>query len=908
MNKLFAATLLAIALPSAAMAAEPSGIFPVPQSETIGATAFATEGAAYRINKADGFNDAAVNALQRQLNIADNGSVEIALTMDETIAGHPQAYTIKVEGNKVEITGRDYLGCYYGVQSFLQLAAQDTMPAIEVTDWPDMPTRGVIEGYYGNPWSQEDMIDMCSFFDFNKMNTFIYGPKNDPYHHGGQVFTPYPDEQAANLKALVDEANAHCVDIVWAMHPGNSNDGENLQKAKDKLEAMYALGFRRFAVFFDDISANSVQKQADFLNYLNREVVKAHDDVKGLIMCPSEYCISFAGGWNTQSTYLEDLGKALDPDIDIMWTGSVVVDMQLEPSVDWFVGKTGRQPFIWHNYPCSDYGSRPLLLCPYEPATTTLHNKINGFTANPMEYYEASKVGLCGMADFAWNAEAYDPWQSWEKAVAYTMPEAVDAFRTYCLSNFNYPSPKSHGTPIIYQETPDFKTLLDTKPFGSETSGDYAAYFQKQLDAATALQSLTDNRLVAELAEWLKYYELQSRRGVALGEMLQALDSDNTDAFLVTYADYDAWTKEGDALISRKGWPVRELSPYCGSQYVMSFISNNAENLVERFKATGAEYPEGLFPERILPTGNYHIVYAGKLLTNKNGSTYPTFVKDPDMVNPNRQVWNIKYIPEVDRYSITSAEDGKYINELGNIGTNEFSQDWNTYELSCLGGLWAVRNGGSAGKNYWQATKTRVQKGENNDWNVDNFQLLIIPAGEEIPEAPAAPFAEDTYVITNAEGQILTSQSDNSLKFAAPGTKVKSAQKWKLTVDPETSRIKMAQGTKYVNEKCVIGTNAYSAVWNTYKLFSNADGLYAIQNGGEGGNDFWTVNDGGALERKGVKLLDAFCFRLTPMSEFESSIDDVAVIPSDTIYDLQGRPVANTSRGLYIQGHKVVRK
>lgn len=909
----FAAALNAVA--------EPSGIFPNPQEETVGETAFSTSDKTYCIVGGETADVQAVAALNKWLFVDATGEIEITIgevgdeavaTVADNVPSAPQAYFLKVAGNKVTIAGRDEYGTYYGVQSFLQLVSQGNVPSIEVRDWPTTEVRGVIEGYYGNPWSHEDCIDMCTFFDYNKMNTFIYGPKNDAYHHGGGVFTPYPEDQAENLRSLVAEANAHKVDIVWAMHPGNSNDGENLAKAKAKLEAMYELGFRRFAVFFDDISANSVQNQINFLNYLNAEVVKAKPDVKSLIMCPTEYCISFAGGQWTSSTYLNSLGTGLDADIDIMWTGWQVVDMELGPSCDWFTEKTGRKPFIWHNYPCSDYGSRPLLMCPYEPAVADLYTKISGFTANPMEYYEASKIGLFGMADFAWNPAEYDAWEAWEEAVAYMMPDHIDAFRTFCYTHFNYPSPKTHGGPIIYGETPEFKALLDEKPFTAENADAYAEYFQKQLDSAVELRALTDNRLMVEIAEWMENYELQARRGLALANMLKAIEATDGETFISLYTNYDEYTKTAESLLSRDyEGSLRQLKPFCGSQYVEPFIKNTVEHLIEQFKKLGVDYPAGLFPARILESGMYHILYKGRYLTNKNESTKPTFVSDVDNINPNRQVWNIRYVPETGRYSLTSAEDNRYVNELGDFGANAYSDFWNTYNFTPLGGLWAIQNGGHSGTNFWQYKTLRLEKGPNTDWNTENFMFQIIPAGSEIPEAPKEAFADGDYVIRNAEGQLLT-RVDKALEFRDQGddvTKVKSTQKWKIAVDTETNRVKISQGTRYINEKVVIGSNQYYATWNSYKLFER-DGKYAIQNGGEAGNNFWFITEQGGLSTDGRNLVDAFVFDITPLEEIESSITDITISKDDdeTIYDLQGRKVTNPTHGIYIiNGQKVLK-
>ena len=69
--------------------------------------------------------------------------------------------------------------------------------SVTVTDWPPDIARGVVEGFYGNPWSHEDRQDLFRFYGDNKMNIHIYGPKNDPYHHS-RWYELYPRKKPPN--------------------------------------------------------------------------------------------------------------------------------------------------------------------------------------------------------------------------------------------------------------------------------------------------------------------------------------------------------------------------------------------------------------------------------------------------------------------------------------------------------------------------------------------------------------------------------------------------------------------------------------------------------------------------------------------------------------------------------------
>ena len=102
-----------------------------------------------------------------------------------------EGYVLNVDrgdsaGGTIVIEGKDGDGTFYGVQTLRQLAevrdGKTVIASAEITDEPTMSVRGTIEGFYGNPWSHEDRISQIEFYGDMKMNTYIYAPKDDPYH------------------------------------------------------------------------------------------------------------------------------------------------------------------------------------------------------------------------------------------------------------------------------------------------------------------------------------------------------------------------------------------------------------------------------------------------------------------------------------------------------------------------------------------------------------------------------------------------------------------------------------------------------------------------------------------------------------------------------------------------------
>lgn len=344
-------------------------------------------------------------------------------------------YFLKIADDCIVIAGADKRGVYYGVQTLCQLLTLDKLPVVEIVDYPDVPFRGVVEGFYGTPWSHEARMDQLDFYGRNKMNVYIYGPKDDPYHRTPNWRKPYPAEEGERIKQLVEKAKENEVIFYWAIHPGgdirwNEEDRTHLMQ---KFESMYQLGVRGFAVFFDDISGEGTkaEKQVELLNYIDENFVKAKKDVAPLIMCPTVYC----GAWGQGSDYLPTLGKELNEDIRVMWTGDRVCTNITKSTLDYVNPLLRRKAFIWWNYPVSDYVTDHLLLGPVYGNDQNIQDEVSAFVSNPMEYAEASKIALYGVADYTWNMADYDSRSSWEYALRRLMPLHAGYLETFAAHN-----------------------------------------------------------------------------------------------------------------------------------------------------------------------------------------------------------------------------------------------------------------------------------------------------------------------------------------------------------------------------------------------------------------------------------------------------------------------------------------
>jgi signal transduction histidine kinase len=79
--------------------------------------------------------------------------------------------------------------------------------------------RGVIEGFYGPPWSHEERLDLIAFCGREGLTTWVHAPKDDPYHRASWR-EPYPDEELAQLGEGPKKADAKALVAAIAREVG----------------------------------------------------------------------------------------------------------------------------------------------------------------------------------------------------------------------------------------------------------------------------------------------------------------------------------------------------------------------------------------------------------------------------------------------------------------------------------------------------------------------------------------------------------------------------------------------------------------------------------------------------------------------------------------------------------------
>ena len=473
------------------------------------------------------------------------------------------AYLLEIGGKDVKIIGYNERGAFYGLQTLRQILSSpvgrngDELPMMVINDYPSMKYRGVVEGFYGTPWSHDVRMSLIDFYGKNKMNDYLYGPKDDPYHSSPNWRQPYPEDQARNIKELVEQARKNRVNFIWAIHPGKDIrwNKEDYDSLVNKFNMMYDLGVRSFAIFFDDIEGEGTNpmRQAELLNNLTKDFVKAKGDVTNLIVCPTDYSQLWAkpGPDGPLAVY----GRELNPDVEVFWTGAVVCSDLTPETLEFINSRIKRPALYWWNYPVTDYCKHILMQGPvYGLDTSLTSDQVAGIESNPMEHGEASKLALFGVADYAWNTPAYNPIDNWERGLVDRVPAAPEAYRTFAIH--------STDTENGYRRDESWETT--TFPYNKYTAqqfDDLRNEFSKITGVEAEMLAKADPALIKEMAPWLTQFTALGQRGLRTLDLIKTYESGDSAAFWNAYLA-NRMTPEQTAAFNAHKVGTMKLQPF----------------------------------------------------------------------------------------------------------------------------------------------------------------------------------------------------------------------------------------------------------------------------------------------------------------------------------------------------------
>ncbi|MBL4937833.1 beta-N-acetylglucosaminidase domain-containing protein [Clostridium sp. YIM B02515] len=413
-------------------------------------------------------------------------------------------FRFKITKNHIVIKSSNDRGYLYAIRYINSLITEHEnkiyLPIIEVTHTPTLRVRGVLEGFYGTPWTQEERLDEVDFMSVNKMNSFMYAPKNDPYHREKWA-VEYPEKELIQLREIIRKCQEQYIDFYYAISPGNDINYTNineLKKIMNKFNQVIEVGVNKFVLLLDDIDydlkgdtkikfGSSGIAHAYLANQIY-DLLKESLSVFELMLCPTEYMQTF------ETQYKKDLNENLNPKIAIMWTGPSIIPWSIhKKDVQFSAKQYNRELLIWDNVPCNDYlDKRMLSLTPYLNRTKEL-DKFNhiGIFSNAMLEWEASKITLSTMANYMWNSSSYNPIVSFKKSLKSIEPCMYEELMSFC---------EHHQNTAVYYTVP--LHIADAIESGKKDV--ITKEIEKLVNLSEKLQGMSNKKLLSILMPWFE--------------------------------------------------------------------------------------------------------------------------------------------------------------------------------------------------------------------------------------------------------------------------------------------------------------------------------------------------------------------------------------------------------------------
>lgn len=257
-------------------------------------------------------------------------------------------------------------------------------------------TLGVIEGFYGTPWSHNNRLacidDMASW----GWNTYVWAAKLEPRHRE-QWNEPFTDEELDCFSELSQRSSS--VQVAVGLTPG---DNASQQQVINKLLPAIHAGCKVVVLCFDDLPVLHAAQNHQALAHAVRDTTGVP-----VWIVPTHY----AG--TGSSDYLTALCDGLHEDIEVMWTGDTVVTDEITADQARKRAEVtgGRLPLLWDNTPVNDARMRAHLhLGPLIGRDPELLSTCSGFLWNPMEEFAASRPTLFSAAAWSRGENAHSAW------------------------------------------------------------------------------------------------------------------------------------------------------------------------------------------------------------------------------------------------------------------------------------------------------------------------------------------------------------------------------------------------------------------------------------------------------------------------------------------------------------------
>ncbi len=287
---------------------------------------------------------------------------------------------------------------------------------------------GVIEGFYGPPWSQTERLELLDSMSSLGLNTYLYAPKDD-LKHRARWRELYSDQEAATLVGVSRACAERSLRFIYGLAPGldiQYHDASEVTRLQARFEQMMRAGCRDFALLFDDIPDRMSSEdrrrwdsfasaQCHVANTLFRWTRERCPEGR-FLFCPTPYCGRMRERGYGGPDYLPTLGRELLSGIDVIWTGPEIISREITvPHIRELQEVLRRKPLIWDNLHANDYDGRRFYCGPYSGRPPELRSEVAGLLVNPNNEFCLNYVPFRTLAEFVriptgstWNArQAY---------------------------------------------------------------------------------------------------------------------------------------------------------------------------------------------------------------------------------------------------------------------------------------------------------------------------------------------------------------------------------------------------------------------------------------------------------------------------------------------------------------------
>ena len=390
--------------------------------------------------------------------------------------------------------------------------------------------HGVIEGYYGPPYTHTDRLWWIGKLGSWGMNLYLYAPKNDALQRQ-EWRTPYSAEAMREFAELVERGAARGVRVGFSISPGLSmqySSADDLRALGVKLQSFREIGVRFFVLSLDDVPthlAHEADRKA-FPSLAHAHVAVAHaarntlgpGDVLALV--PTDY----VGVASTD--YLDVVGETLDPSIEVGWTGRTVVSPEVRSDEAAARAATlRRRVFLWDNVPVSDGPMRTMLhLGPFARRDAGLPEHVSGIVLNVMQHPHASAIAVRTAADYVRDPRGYDPERAWHAALDELGAGASEAFADFAAAHRFSPLHPRDRDPDLEAALEEVRASLRTGRGERAPLATLRVLLERRSGAPDALRAgLLDRRLATEIEPWLESHGAETRRMLAAMDFLDML-------------------------------------------------------------------------------------------------------------------------------------------------------------------------------------------------------------------------------------------------------------------------------------------------------------------------------------------------------------------------------------------------